>query len=344
MFKRFQSPVSADQGQQDSRRSFLKGAAGASLGAAATAAALPIGVSARNAIVPEGASDAGPAPSQDSADIPPPAILRKRIPRSGELLPVIGLGTSQTFNVSAEAEVTALVPVMRAFLDSGGALIDSSPMYGKSETVTGQLLARVDRRDIFFATKVWTEEGKEAGIAQMNESMRRMGAGERLDLMQVHNLVDWETHLPTLREWKEAGKLRYLGITEMRDWETVERIMREEDIDFIQVPYSMGERAVEERILPAANDLGVAVLVMRPFMRSRLFQQVEGKALPAWAAEIDCSSWAQFFLKWIIGHPAVTCPIPATSDAGHMIDDMRAGSGRMPDEDMRKRMLETVMG
>lgn len=316
------------------RRTFLRSSAAASVTGAVAAAALPGDVSAEE------------GPHMQDAESPattPLSIIRKRIPRTGELLPAIGLGTSQTFDATGDEEIEALVPVMRAFLDAGGSLIDSSPMYGESERVTGQLLARVGRRDVFFATKVWTEEGKEAGIAQMNESLRLMGAGDRIDLMQVHNLVDWRTHLPSLREWKQAGKLRYLGITEMRDWETVESIMRGESIDFIQVPYSMGERVVEERILPAAHDLGVAVLVMRPFMRSRLFQRVEGKSLPEWASEFDCTSWAQFFLKWIIAHPAVTCPIPATSNPKHMIDDMRAGSGRMPDEATRARMLAAVM-
>jgi diketogulonate reductase-like aldo/keto reductase len=309
------------------RRTFCKTAAGASVMAAIPAPVL--------AGQDEQGAPARPEPA-------PASILRKRIPRTGELLPVIGLGTSQTFDVSSNEEIEALVPVMRIFLDAGGSLIDSSPMYGQSEAVTGELLERVGRQDVFFTTKVWTDEGRDAGIAQMNESMGLMGAGDCIDLMQIHNLVAWETHLPTLREWKEAGKLRYLGITEMRNWELVERIMREESIDFIQIPYSMGEREVEERILPAALDLGVAVLVMRPFMRSRLFERVEGRELPDFAAEIDCTSWAQFFLKWIIAHPAVTCPIPATSNPRHMLDDMRAGSGPMPDEATRARMVEYI--
>jgi len=284
------------------------------------------------------------AAAQDEASAHEPgagtrAVRRKRIPKTGELIPIIGLGTSRTFDVATDAEVDALVPVMEAFLNAGGMLIDSSPMYGHSEAVVGKLLDRVGRHDIFFATKVWTNRGKEAGIEQMNASMRKMGAGGRIDLMQVHNLVDWQTHLPTLREWKEVGRVRYIGITEMRDWETTEKIMREEDIDFIQVPYSIAERAVEDRILPAARDLGIAVLVMRPFQRGRLFRETRGKPLPEWAAEFDIHSWAQFFLKFIVSHPAVTCPIPATSDSGHMIDDMKGGVGRLPDQAARERML-----
>lgn len=271
-----------------------------------------------------------------------PAVRRRRIPKTGELVPMIGLGTSRTFDVDPQTELDPLVPVMQAFLDAGGSVIDSSPMYRRAEAVTGALLERVNRDDIFFATKVWTDEGRDAGVAQMNASIDKMGANGVFDLIQVHNLVDWQTHLPTLREWKDQGKIRYIGITEMRDWETVERIIREEGIDFIQIPYSIAQREVEDRILPAAQDHGVAVLVMRPFVAGRLFRRTRGRELPEWAAEFDCGSWAQFFLKFILGHPAVTCPIPATSDLNHMVDNMKAGVGELPDEATRKKMIAEV--
>ena len=270
----------------------------------------------------------------------PVAVARRRIPSSGELLPVIGLGTSRTFNVDPGA-IGSLVDVMRGFLAAGGTVIDSSPMYGRAEEVTGALLDRLGRHDVFFATKVWTDKGREAGVTQMQESIRRMRAPV-MDLMQVHNLVAWETHLPTLREWKATRRIRYIGITEMRDFGLVEKLMREEDIDFIQIPYSISDRRVEDRVLPAAADTATAVLVMRPFERGRLFRRVEGRPLPEWAAELDCTSWAQLFLKFVLGQPAVTCPIPATSKLHHLVDNMRAGAGRLPDEAMRRRMAELL--
>lgn len=272
---------------------------------------------------------------------PTAAIARRRIPKTGELLPIIGLGTSRTFDADPAGEISPLVDVMRAFLDAGGTLVDSSPMYRRAETIVGTLLNRLDRHDLFFATKVWTKDGREAGVKQMNESITKMAAPV-MDLMQVHNLLAWETHLPTLREWKEAGTIRYIGITEMRNYELTEKIMREENIDFIQIPYSIGDRRVEERILPAAADTGTAVLVMRPFEAGRLFKRVADKALPEWAAEFDCTSWAQFFLKFVLAHPAVTCPIPATSKVHHLIDNMQGGVGRVPDAAMRERMAALI--
>ncbi|HEX9793605.1 MAG TPA: aldo/keto reductase [Planctomycetota bacterium] len=271
------------------------------------------------------------------------AIARRRIPSTGELLPVVGLGTSQTLDVDPVAENADLVTVMREFLALGGTLIDSSPMYRRAEAVVGELLRRVGRDDVFYATKVWTKDGREAGIKQMQESAEKMGA-KRIDLMQVHNLTGLDVQLATLEEWKAAGKIRYLGVTEMRDWATVEKLMNERSLDFIQIPYSIGVRVVEERILPTALDQGVAVLVMRPFERGELFRKVQGKPLPAWAADFDCTSWAQFFLKWLLGHPAITCPIPATSKPHHLRDNMAAGVGRMPDAPTRKKMAELVLG
>ncbi len=273
-----------------------------------------------------------------SSQAGPAAVARRRIPSTGELLPVIGLGTSRTFDADPAGDIDALVDVMREFLAAGGTLIDSSPMYRRAETITGVLLERLNRDDVFFATKVWTDEGREAGKKQMHESIKKMHAPGVMDLMQVHNLRAWETHLPTLREWKKAGRIRYIGITEMRNYELTEKIMREEDIDFIQIPYSIGDRRVEDRILPAARDTGTAVLVMRPFEAGRLFGRVQGRELPEWAAEFDCTSWAQFFLKFVLGHRAVTCPIPATAKVHHLVDNMAAGVGRQPDDAMRKRM------
>ena len=267
------------------------------------------------------------------------AVARRRIPRTGELVPCVGMGTWQTFDVDPAGELADQVAVMRAFLDGGGALIDSSPMYGRAEEVVGRVLAQLGREDLFLASKVWTDEGREAGIAQMEASGRLMGGGRRLDLLQVHNLVGYGTHLKTLRAWKAEGRVRYIGATEMQDWKEVERILGEDGLDFVQVPYSMADRAVEARVLPAALDHGVAVLVMRPFQEGGLFNKVKGKSLPGWAAELGCTGWAQVFLKWILGHPAVTCPIPATSKPHHMTDNLRAGIGPLPDEPLRKRML-----
>ena len=263
------------------------------------------------------------------------------IPRTGELLPVIGLGTWQTFDVgTAPAEREPLVEVLRGFLAGGARLIDSSPMYGRAEEVTGDVVAAAGAAaPPFLATKVWTS-GKQAGIDQMTRSMRRMRT-TRLDLMQIHNLLDWRTHLPVLREWKQAGTIRYLGVThyQLDQLPTIERLMRDEALDFVQVPYSLARRTVEERLLPAAVDTGTAVLVMTPFESGELFGRVAGKALPPWAAELDIASWAQYFLKFILGHPAVNAPLPATAKPRHLVDNLAAGRGRLPDEAERRRMI-----
>jgi diketogulonate reductase-like aldo/keto reductase len=195
----------------------------------------------------------------------------------------------------------------------------------------------------FIATKVWTR-GKREGMAAMERSRKRMGG--RIDLMQIHNLLDWQTHLPVLREMKQAGAIRYLGVTHYAHGElpTIEKLMRSESLDFIQIPYNLADRTVEARVLPAAADTGTAVLVMRPFEEGALFRQVKGKPLPGWAADLDCTSWAQIFLKFIIGHPAVTCPIPATSDPKHLADNIKAGFGRLPDAAQRRAMIAAVEG
>ncbi|MBN1208233.1 MAG: aldo/keto reductase [Myxococcaceae bacterium] len=269
-------------------------------------------------------------------------MLTRPIPRTGEQLPVIGLGTWQTFNVGTDAKERApLKDVLKRFLEGGGRVIDSSPMYDRAELVVGQLLEELHQsRTPFLASKVWTM-GRTEGEQQMRTSVQRMGRG-RMDLMQIHNLVDARTHLATLREWQEAGRIRYLGITHYQPsaFDTMEKLIRQETLDFVQLPYSFGSREAEARLLPACAERGVAVLVMSPFEQGGLFQRVRGKALPPWAAEFDCTSWAQFFLKFILGHPAVTCPIPATSNPKHLEDNLKAGFGRLPDEKMRARMVK----
>jgi diketogulonate reductase-like aldo/keto reductase len=226
---------------------------------------------------------------------------------------------------------------------TGGSVIDSSPMYGQAERVVGDLTSDIGARDrFFFATKVWTS-GREAGIRQMEQSFRLMRT-ERMDLMQVHNLLDVQTHLATMREWQAAGRIRYLGITHYHAgaYRELERLVRTKQFDFAQFNLSMAERDAEQRLLAACAESGVAVIANRPFAEASLFGRVRGKPLPGWAAEIDCTSWAQFFLKWILGHPEVTCVIPGTRRVEHIEDNVQAGSGRLPDGAMRKRMLDYV--
>jgi len=270
-------------------------------------------------------------------------MLTRPIPRTGERLPAVGLGTWQTFDVEGDREREPLLEVLRRLFAAGGRVIDSSPMYGRAESAVGDLVARLSPAPApFLATKVWTQ-GREAGEAQMRESFRRMRTA-RMDLMQVHNLVDWRTHLATLRRWKEEGKIRYLGITHYAPsaFEEMERILRQERVDFVQLPYSAGVREAESRLLPAAAETGTAVLVMRPFEEGALLRRVRGRPLPPWASEIDCGSWPQLFLKFILSHPAVTCAIPATSNPDHLADDARAGLGRLPGDDLRRRIAEAA--
>lgn len=270
------------------------------------------------------------------------APIKKTIPSSGEQLSVIGLGTSRTFNVeSGSVAQSPLVDVMQAFFDNGGQLIDSSPMYGSAEAVTGALLKSVSNtRGLFTATKVWTN-GKNEGIAQMQQSMRRLGV-DRIDLMQIHNLRDWRTHIETLRDWKQQGKIRYLGITTShgRYHDELETILQQQPLDFVQFSYNIENRTVERRLLPLAQERGIATLINRPYQRGSLFRKVRGRALPDWAADFDCASWGQFFLKFIASHPGVTCIIPATSKLKHMVDNMAAGYGRLPDAATRQRMIK----
>ncbi len=308
------------------RREVLAGAAGT-----AVLAAVP-GCSA--------AGKGGEAGKPGRSDGP---ILRK-IPKSGEALPAIGMGTARTFDVGDSPEARApLREVLRTFFAGGGQVIDSSPMYGRAETVVGDLLAAGGWHDrAFLATKVWTE-GREAGVAQMEESFRRLRV-KRLDLMQVHNLVDTETQLQTLRAWKEAGRIRYLGITHYRldAFNELARLMKAHPLDFVQLPYSIGVRDAEKVLLPLAADRRIAVLVMRPFEGGTLFREARARPLPPLAEELGATSWAQLFLKFILAHPAVTCAIPATSKPEHMRDNLGAMRGPLPDEKQRRRLIEAV--
>ena len=232
---------------------------------------------------------------------------------------------------------------MQAFFDKGGQLIDSSPMYGSAEAVTGALLKNVNNtQDLFTATKVWTY-GKQDGIEQMQQSMQRLGV-ERIDLMQIHNLRDWETHIDTLVDWKESGKIRYIGITTShgRYHRELDKLLRTLPLDFVQFSYNIVDREVEQNLLPLAQERGIATLINRPYQRGSLFRKTRGRSLPPWAEDFDCASWGQFFLKFIASHPGVTCVIPATSKLKHMLDNMAAGFGRLPDAATRRRMIELV--
>lgn len=273
-----------------------------------------------------------------------PDVITRPIPSTGERLPVIGMGSMKTFDVGEDkAERARLTGVLQAFFDNGGSLIDSSPMYGNAETVLGDVLQDVTGKDaLFAATKVWAD-GKQQGIDQMHRSMARMRV-TRFDLMQIHNLKDWRTHIETLKAWKAEGKIRYIGITTSHGRRHAELIaaMKAESFDFVQFTYNIAKRDAEKRLLPLARDRGVATLINLPFDRAELFKKVRGKPLPDWAAEIDCASWAQFFLKFCLAHPAVTCLIPATSNPNHMVDNMGAAVGRLPGEDMRRRMIEHI--
>jgi aryl-alcohol dehydrogenase-like predicted oxidoreductase len=269
-------------------------------------------------------------------------LIARIAPAAGASLPAVGVGTWQTFDVGRDPAVRdELRAVLRALVEGGGSVVDSSPMYGRAEGVVGDLAAEAKlHAALFLATKVWTR-GAAAGVAQMEESLKLLRT-PRIDLMQVHNLVDWRTHLSTLKEWKAAGRFRHLGITHYHSgaYEELMAVMRTREFTFVQFNYSMAEREAERRLLPLAAELGMGVIINRPFSQGDLFPRVKGKQLPAWAAELDCTSWAQFFLKWILGHPAVTCAIPGTSRLVHLHDNLGAARGRLPDATQRARMLE----
>jgi diketogulonate reductase-like aldo/keto reductase len=267
--------------------------------------------------------------------------ITKPIPSSGEQLPVIGVGSARTFDALGDAEMMQrLQSVLQTFFDQQGTLVDSSPMYGTAQAVIGKLLADTSGAEkLFAATKVWID-GEQEGIDQMEESRRLWGI-RRFDLMQIHNLVDWSTHLKTLNKMKAEGQLRYTGITTShgRDHAELEAVLKKHQFDFVQLSYNMANRIVEDRLLPIALERGIAVIVNRPYQKGDLFRRVKGKPLPDWAGELGISSWGQYFLKYIVSHPAVTCAIPATTKVKHMIDNMGAQKGRLPDQKMREEMF-----
>jgi aryl-alcohol dehydrogenase-like predicted oxidoreductase len=274
-----------------------------------------------------------------------PSLIQKKIPSSGESLPIIGLGTARRYeDITSEAERAPLRETLREFKALGAKVIDTAPTYGAAETVVGDLVSELKIRDsLFIATKVSTR-GRESGLAQL-ESFKRLRI-PKIDLIAVHNLRDTQTHLRTLREWKQAGRIRYVGITTSSDnqYPEFEQTMKTEALDFIQVDYALDNRDAGERILPLAADRGMAVMVNLPFGRGRLFNAVQGKKLPPWASEFDCATWAQFFLKYIVSHPAVTCAVPGMAKAEYVRDNLAAAQGRLPDAAMRRRMEQFIDG
>ncbi|MFH1602641.1 MAG: aldo/keto reductase [Pseudomonadota bacterium] len=282
-------------------------------------------------------------PAALGADAKPDAapVLRRPIPSSGAMLPVIGVGTAVVYDIDpADAKFPLLVETMRTFLANGGAAIDTAPPYGRAEKSVGEILRRIGGREsAFLATKISTI-GEQAGRDSVAASLRDLGT-DRIDLLQVHNIRDTAVHLRTIRQLQDEGKVRYAGITTSfrKTYEEYEQIMRREKLDFIQIDYALDNRLAEERILPLARDRGMAVMINLPFGRNRLFKKAHGRALPPWAAEIDCTSWAQFFLKFVLAHPAVTVVIPGTDRPEYAIDNLNAARGRIPDAKMREQMV-----
>jgi aryl-alcohol dehydrogenase-like predicted oxidoreductase len=278
-------------------------------------------------------------------------LLTRPIPSSGERIPIVGIGTARRYNVETEEELAPIRQVLLNFPKLGGKLVDTAPGYGNAETVVGDLIQELGNRDeLFLATKVAVgprrgqeEEGdyRQAGIDQMEESMRRLYA-DRIDLMQVHNLRDVRNQLATLREWKQEGRFRYIGMTtsSTRQYGAFETVMREEDMDFVQVDYSMAQRSAEERLLPLAADRGMGVLINLPYRRGVVFRRAGERPLPDLASEFDCESWGQFFLKFVLSHPAVSCVIPGTAKMEYLVDNLGAARGRIPDAALRQRMVE----
>ena len=272
-------------------------------------------------------------------------MLRRTIPSSGESLPIIGLGTSRVFDVDPEdrEELKIRKEIIEVLLNNGGSLVDTSPMYGQSEDLLGQILDDYPRRnELFLATKVWIK-GKPEGEQQISESFKKMNTA-KMELIQIHNLVDWKTQIKTLRQMKESGEISYIGITHYKSsaFKEMEDIIKKEPIDFAQFNYSIGERDAEERLLPICQDYGVATIINRPFMRGKLFRSFKNQTLPDWCKDYDINSWGQFFLKYIIANPAVTNIIPATSKSKNMLDNSIAGMGRVTDLKIQKRMLEML--
>ena len=269
-------------------------------------------------------------------------LIERAIPSSGAMIPIVGIGTARRYDVATSSdELAPLRDVLRRFPELGGRLVDTAPSYGNAEAVVGKLVCEIGNRDeLFLATKVAVRNGDKAAIAaQMEESMDRLHT-DRIDLMQIHNLVSVPATVPLLQEWKAAGRIRHFGVTTSseRQYEAFEAAMKAHPFDAIQVNYSIGSRQAAERLLPLAADRGMAVLVNLPFGRTSVFRKVEGKPLPAWAAEIDCTTWAQVFLKYIVSHPAITCAIPGTAKVEYLVDNLGAARGRLPDAGMRKRI------
>ena len=272
-------------------------------------------------------------------------MLRRAIPSSGESLPIIGLGTSRVFDVDPEnrQELKIRKEIIEVLLNNEGSLVDTSPMYGQSEDLIGAILNDYPRRnELFLATKVWTK-GKTEGEQQISESFKKMNT-TKMELIQIHNLVDWKTQIKTLRQMKESGEISYIGITHYKSsaFKEMEDIIKKEPIDFAQFNYSIGERDAEERLLPICQEYGVATIINRPFMRGKLFRSFKNQTLPDWCKDYDINSWGQFFLKYIIANPAVTNIIPATSKSKNMLDNSIAGMGRVTDLKIQKRMLEML--
>lgn len=290
-----------------------------------------------------GCSRAPPTASQEPA-MPDAPLATRPIPATGEALPIVGLGTWQAFDVAAAgSEFDQAREALRAFAERGGKVVDSSPMYGRAEAAVGQAATELSLRPrLFLATKVWTR-GRQAGLAQMEDS-RRLLRTEVIDLMQVHNLLDLEAHLPTLREWKAAGRIRYLGVTHYHEgaYDALEAVMRRHQLDFIQINASAAERAAEDRILPLARERGMAVLINRPFAGGDLFARLRRQPLPDWASEIGAASWAQVLLKYVLSNPAVTCAIPGTRNPRHVLDNLAAAAGPLPDPAQRRRIVQAV--
>ena len=285
-----------------------------------------------------------PCPGVAFAAAAPGPVLKKALPASAEQVPVIGMGSWITFDVGKDAALRDdRLRVLRTFFQMGGGIVDSSPMYGSSQAVIGYCLERIpQKRALFSATKVWAWL-QSRGADQMQESKRLWGVA-RFDLMQIHNLLNWEGHLETLRAHKAAGRIRYIGVTTShgRRHDAMERVMAEQPLDFVQLTYNILDRRAEKRLLPLAAERGLAVIANRPFRRGDLFGYFARHPLPEWAAEFDCANWAQFLLKFIVSHPAVTCAIPATSRVDHMRENMGALYGRLPDRKMRERMIRHV--
>jgi diketogulonate reductase-like aldo/keto reductase len=282
-------------------------------------------------VIPGAASAAGP-------------VLTRTVPSTGERIPAIGMGTWITFNVGRDRQRRdQRAKVMQAFFDLGGGMIDSSPMYGSSEEVIGYGLKRIaNKKALFSATKVWTVL-RALGVRQMNASRELWGV-DRFDLMQIHNMLDWDAHIETLKEWKAQGRIRYIGMTTSHGerHDAMAKVMAAQPLDFVQFTYNILDREAERRLLPLAAERRLAVIINRPFRQSALIDAVKRHKLPAWASEIDCANWAQFLLKFIVSHPAVTCAIPATSRVDHMQENMGALHGRLPDQAMRQRMIRHV--